>query len=399
MAENGAGRRRPCSHCGYDGPYPEAELGAPRDSMPSFAGARAKLATATQDLFRLSGNHSLPVEATAVSAPPAPSVPEPVSSNRKPEASMMFSLEALMRSTQQSPKRDPDEASDQLWSMQSSEPIFGTANDEALLTTPFKMEPAQSLDSMTLSSHTPNGRRWWPIVLAASAGLALAGGGIYVFGANGTPPVSAATPSLEQAALVAQPLAEPAAAPVDDQKAAAESAAAPGVGAKAAEEPAVTGAAATEEVSKSAPSEAVGAASDSPANKAGAGSTTLSAKVTSPVSSSKVDAVRKKAPRVEKQPSAPPQLTAAFAFDKTAAKSALNDAAQAAASCGAGGAPAKGKVQVTFAPTGKVSDAQLVEGPFAGTTAGKCALRTFKAAKVPAFSGAPITVAKSFKVD
>jgi hypothetical protein len=107
---------------------------------------------------------------------------------------------------------------------------------------------------------------------------------------------------------------------------------------------------------------------------------------------------RKPVARVEK-PSAPPKLTAVFDFDKSAAKAALNAAAQASASCGAGGASGKGKVQVTFAPTGKVSDVQLVEGPFAGSTAGKCALRNFKAAKIPAFSGAPVTVAKSFKVD
>ena len=98
-------------------------------------------------------------------------------------------------------------------------------------------------------------------------------------------------------------------------------------------------------------------------------------------------------------PAVPKPAVAAAAFDKNAAKAALGAATSAAAACGQGGAPGKGKIQVTFAPSGKVSDAQLVEGPFGGTAAGKCALRHFKAAKVPAFSGAPVTVAKSFKVD
>jgi hypothetical protein len=86
-------------------------------------------------------------------------------------------------------------------------------------------------------------------------------------------------------------------------------------------------------------------------------------------------------------------------FDKGAAKAALSTATSQAAGCGQGGAPGKGKIQITFAPSGKVSDAALVEGPFAGTAAGKCALRHFRAARVPAFSGAPVTVAKSFKID
>src|SRR5688572_12949647 len=194
-------RSRPCVNCGYDGPFLPPDDSSARDSLPSFAGARAKLATATQDLFRLSGSHSLPspgsnsipVEAS-VSEPP-PKVPDaPTSSARKPEASIMFSLEALMKANQApaKPGGGADDASNQLWNMQAAEPLFGTAADEALLTTPLKMEPAQSMDSMTLPSETPNARRWWPIALAATAGLALAAGGIWVFG-SGSASVNAPT--------------------------------------------------------------------------------------------------------------------------------------------------------------------------------------------------------------
>jgi hypothetical protein len=309
---------------------------------------------------------------------------------------MMFSLEALMKATQHSPKPEAvDEASDQLWSMQAATPLFGTAHDQALLTTPLKMEPAQSMDSMTLPSQTPNGRRWWPIVLAAGAGLVLAGAGIWLFGiSNGTSPVSAATPPSEPVALVAQPLAEP-----------------PGSAEPAPAEP--SPAAASAEPAPAEPPPGAAAQVEPGATPASDGETDAAKIATSGVSSSGVASnkgddeknkasrdkpSKKPVPRVEK-PSAPLKLAAVFAFDKAAAKTALNSAAQASSSCGAGGEPGKGKMQVTFAPTGKVSDAQLVDGPFAGTSAGKCAVRLFKAAKVPAFSGAPVTVAKSFKID
>lgn len=380
--------------------------------MQNFAGARAKLATATQDLFRLSGAHSLPVEATAASdvasEPPAPSVPEPVSSGRKPEASMMFSLEALMKANQAStpqPADVLDEVSNQLWSMQAATPLFGTSHDQALLTTPLKMEPAQSMDSMTLPSQAPSGRRWWPIVLAASAGLALAGAGIYVIGSpQAATPGGAPTPASDHAALVAQ-LPAPAAGsalpaepePAEKAAEAAVAGAAPSAapGEPAGGDPAAIAAAAiaSAPIASAGLSPAASPTSGTPVKGLAAVSSSRSAAKDRPES-------KKPAARVVAAPAA--KAAVAFdksAFDKGAAKTALSSAASAAASCGAGGAPGKGKIQVTFAPSGKVSDAALVEGPFAGTTAGNCALRQFRAVKVPAFSGAAVTVAKSFKVD
>jgi hypothetical protein len=66
--------------------------------------------------------------------------------------------------------------------------------------------------------------------------------------------------------------------------------------------------------------------------------------------------------------------------------------------CGAGGLPGKGKVQITFSPSGKVAGVELV-GQFAGTAAGNCAIRYFRAVQVPPFAGSSVTVAKSFKID
>lgn len=401
-------RSRPCANCGYDGPFlpVESDSSPARDSLPSFAGARAKLATATQDLFRLSGSHSLPSPAgnsipveASVSEPPSRAPESPASSARKPEASIMFSLEALMKANQAPAKAGggADDASSQLWNMHAAEPLFGTAADEALLTTPLKMEPAQSMDSMTLPSETPNARRWWPIALAATAGLALAAGGIWVFGAGGAS-VGALTPASEQAAIEARPPVE--APPVLP---------APGEQHATAALPPASDSTPTTPVEPSAG--LVPAAGDDGApDKAGATPAAVAAATPVPPAEPAKDTAkdkdkpssRKPTPRPAVAPRAAAPVVASKAlvpFDKVAAKAALNGAAAQAAGCGAGGAPGKGKIQVTFAPSGKVSDAQLVEGPFAGTTAGKCALREFRAAKVPAFAGAPVTVAKSFKVD
>ncbi|HTV24167.1 MAG TPA: hypothetical protein VMG12_35990 [Polyangiaceae bacterium] len=385
-------------NCGYDGPFPppEPDPASARDSLPSFAGARAKLATATQDLFRLSGSHSLPspssnsipVEAS-VSEPPAPSASDPASSARKPEASIMFSLEALMKANQApaKPEGAVDEATKKFWEMQASEPLFGTSADQALLTTPLKMEPAQSMDSMTLPSETPNGRRWWPIAVAATAGLALAAGGIWVFGSAShavTPPTAAS----EQAKIEAQPPVEPPAVlPAPTAEAA---------GAEHAPAPSETGEPAPTAPSPVEPApDAVTAAVPAPPVPA----PPVAAADSSKDKDKDKPSSRKPAPRATPPRAAPVMSKTIVPFDKNAAKTALNDAASKAATCGAGGAPGKGKIQVTFGVNGKVSDAQLVEGPFGGTTAGKCALKHFRAAKVPAFAGSPVTVAKSFKVD
>lgn len=289
----------------------------------------------------------------------------------------MFSLEALMKTaaTPAPPAAREDEVSSQLWDMQAATPLFGTAQDQALLTTPLKMEPAQSMDSMTLPSHTPAARRWLPILVAAGAGLALAGAGIWFFGSSPTPTVNAATPPQEPIALTAPPTAEvqpPAAEPV--QPASAEPPPTPDV---------------------APPSDAPPAAA---AAVEGAAEATTPVAGTEPAGTPPKSTAPSKAPVKKPPPRAVASATKA-AFDKGAAIKALSAAASQSASCGAGGAPGKGKIQVTFAPSGKVSDAQLVEGPFGGSTAGKCALRHFRAAKVPAFSGAPVTVAKSFRVD
>lgn len=96
---------------------------------------------------------------------------------------------------------------------------------------------------------------------------------------------------------------------------------------------------------------------------------------------------------------APSQQDEAPPFNAGSAKAALKAAAGRAASCKqADGPVGVGKVQVTFRPSGRVSSANVVSGPFGGTTVGGCVAKTFRGARVPKFSGEPVTVSKSFRI-
>jgi predicted Zn finger-like uncharacterized protein len=86
-------------------------------------------------------------------------------------------------------------------------------------------------------------------------------------------------------------------------------------------------------------------------------------------------------------------------FDAGAAKAALTGAANGAAGCKKEGGPTgTGRALVTFAPSGRVTKAE-VTGDFAGTSVGGCVARLFRAARVPKFSGDPTTVSKNFTIE
>jgi hypothetical protein len=88
--------------------------------------------------------------------------------------------------------------------------------------------------------------------------------------------------------------------------------------------------------------------------------------------------------------------TAKAEFNRDAARSALAGAAGAASGCRKPGGPTgKGRVTVTFAPSGRATQA-TVGPPFAGTAVGSCAAGAFRGASVPPFTGGPVTVSKSF---
>jgi predicted Zn finger-like uncharacterized protein len=101
----------------------------------------------------------------------------------------------------------------------------------------------------------------------------------------------------------------------------------------------------------------------------------------------------------KEEPAAPGPSTAP-PFSKASAISALGGAAASAGGCKkAGGPTGQGKVQVTFAPSGRVTSATVMGPPFAGTAVGGCVAGAFRRAKVPAFSGNPVTVSKSFAIN
>jgi hypothetical protein len=356
------------------------KIDEPRRRMASMAGSPAQLESATRDLFRLSGGQSIPVEARVPSAEPKPKVsptsakavaaapldPTPVS-ERKKEASILFSLESLMKAAPAEEKAEqPDE---HLWNMRAEAPLFGTAQDHALLTTPLDPPPrSAAMDSMTMSSRRPIGVRLWPLLLAVVGGCGLILG-VAAWVVLKPPPKQHAATLETPVERTAAPGEAPAAEPV---KVAATTAIAP---APVVAEPAAA-------IKPTADDQKVEETKDPVA--------TVEPK----------PAATKVPPRATagaKKP-VPPRATKAAAgpFNVEAAKTALNTAATQASACS--GVSGKGKVQLTFAPSGKVSSAELTDGPFGGTPAGKCALKHFKAAHVPPFSGAPQTVAKSFKI-
>ena len=85
-------------------------------------------------------------------------------------------------------------------------------------------------------------------------------------------------------------------------------------------------------------------------------------------------------------------------FDRGAAQGALGGVN--VQSCKKPDGPTgSGHVKITFAPNGAVSSAVVDGGPFPGTPVGGCIAGKFRGAHVPAFSGGPVSVGKSFTIN
>lgn len=83
-------------------------------------------------------------------------------------------------------------------------------------------------------------------------------------------------------------------------------------------------------------------------------------------------------------------------FDANAARASLTSAAGAASGCRKEGDPSgTATVVVTFAPSGRVTTANISGPPYAGTKTGGCIASAMRSAKVPAFSGDHVTVSKT----
>jgi hypothetical protein len=114
----------------------------------------------------------------------------------------------------------------------------------------------------------------------------------------------------------------------------------------------------------------------------------------------------KPSPETEAAPSkpieahnAPPPAADGTEFDRAAARNALASAAAEASSCRKDGDPSgTATITITFAPSGRVTSANLQGPPFAGTATGGCIANTMRHASVPAFSGEHVTVTKTIVV-
>ena len=94
---------------------------------------------------------------------------------------------------------------------------------------------------------------------------------------------------------------------------------------------------------------------------------------------------------------APP---AEAAFDSDATGAALNAAAQRASSCRKQSDPSGvAVVTITFAPSGRVTSANISGPPFAGTETGSCIASVLRGVKGPAYAGDFMTVRKTIQVE
>lgn len=109
--------------------------------------------------------------------------------------------------------------------------------------------------------------------------------------------------------------------------------------------------------------------------------------------SSTLKAPSAKAPPAEENESDGPT------FDSEAAAGALESAAQRASSCRQPTDPSGvARVTVTFAPSGRVTTANIAGPPFVGTPTGSCIATIMRSATVPVFSGSNITVRKTVTI-
>lgn len=58
-----------------------------------------------------------------------------------------------------------------------------------------------------------------------------------------------------------------------------------------------------------------------------------------------------------------------------------------------------GHVKVNFAASGTAATVVIDGGPFAGTPVGDCIVERYLRVRVPAFSGSPVSVGKSFTIE
>ena len=134
---------------------------------------------------------------------------------------------------------------------------------------------------------------------------------------------------------------------------------------------------------------AVKSSANAPRDEAEKPSTSAEPAVENPASTGKTQEVH----------NAPPPAAPDTEFDRAAARNALASAAAQASSCRKEGDPSgTANLTIIFAPSGRVTSAQIQGPPFSGTATGGCIASTMRRASVPAFSGDHVTVSKTIVV-
>ncbi|MFZ5896689.1 MAG: zinc-ribbon domain-containing protein [Myxococcota bacterium] len=273
-------------------------------------------------------------------------------------------------------------------SMGGGSPMFSLADNNALLTAPAPPEPPKPkiVESFApTGAPAPEARGSKKIVIALVVLLVLVIGGgaaaLSINAKNKEEALAAAAASASAAILQAREeelKAKEAAEKAREEKRLEEERA------RAAEEKA------KEAAAKGEATPAASAEAGKPGSAAKPGATTPG--TTTPGA--------KKEEKKKEEAAPPPAVGSDQPFSKAAAVSALSAAAGSAGSCKKlGGPTGTGRVTVTFAPSGRVTTANVEGAPFAGTSVGGCVASLFRKAHVPAFSGNAVTVSKSFSIN
>ena len=296
------------------------------------------------------------------------------------ENSVLFSLDALKGGLTAEPAKkmpspanraaavDPLVASPQSVLAGGGSPLFSLSADQALLTAPVAPEPpprsAEAGDGRI--ARGPN-----KLVIyggATAAAIVLVGAGV-LFGRSGKEEAPK-DGSKDQAATASSAQAEKKDEKKEEQKEEEKKT-----------EEAKTDSSASAATSASAPKHASTSSTGSKKEPATAGTGTATTTKTTP------------------KPEEPAPAAGTAPFSVSAAQVALTQAATNSASCKKPDGPTgSGKVQVTFATSGRVTTANVAGAPFAGTPVGGCVAGVFRRAKVPPFAGNPVTVSKSFMI-
>ena len=364
-----------------------ATAGTPAASARLAGGGR----TAAVDLFDASSNRVTEEEDVATSAPALPTAGSTAYDDGKltgarNENSVLFSLDALRGGMSPEPKksaapaRKPSSApaGPDPFAMSSSEaagnsPLFSLNANQALLTAPAPPEPppprisaSGAVVAQPMNKLVVYGGGGAAAVILLLLGLLLGRSGTKEPVADGSSKENTAATTSSEPDKKTEPKPEEKPAEAATTKPSAAPSAAPSA------TPSTTAASTATKVASTAPAHTSSTAtSKEPKEKP-----------------------KEKPPAEETMPS-----TASSPFSVSAAQVALTQAATNAGSCAKPAGPTgSGKVQVTFATSGRVTTATVMGSPFAGTPVGGCVAGVFRKARIPAFAGNPVTVSKSFAI-